>query len=351
MVNFLIYKKKKFFLSSLFVIFLISLMYFALESKSKNELNIYSGRKLHLIDPLIKEFEKNKKIKVNIITGKSDEFIERLKLEKSNTKADILLTTDIARLSRAKQNNLFEKISSDILKKNIPKKYTSKDNDWFGLSVRARPIIYSKERVNVNELKNYEQLAEQKWKNKICMRSSNNVYNQSLIAYMILNLGEKQAEDWIKNLVKNFSRKPYGGDRDQIKAIASGQCDITVANTYYLANMLNSKNEKDRKAAEKVSIFWPNQETFGTHINLSGVGIIKDSKNYKNAIIFLQFLSSKKAQKIYTKNIHEYSIRNDVKPSETISKFGEFIADDSKLHKIGQKINIAVYLAAKHNWR
>lgn len=345
------YKKKNLFLSSLFVIFLISFTYLALESKSEDELNIYSGRKIHLVKPLIKEFEKNKKIKVNIITGKSDEFIERLKLEGTNTKADILLTTDIARLSRAKKNNLFEKVDSKILKKNIPKKYTSKDNDWFGLSVRARPIIYSKERVNINELKNYEHLTEEKWKNKICMRSSNNVYNQSLIAYMILNLGEKKAEDWVQNLVKNFSRKPYGGDRDQIKTIASGQCDITVANTYYLANMLNSKNEKDRKTAEKVSVFWPNQETFGTHINLSGAGIIKNSKNYKNAILFLEFLSSKNAQEIYTKNIHEYSIRNDVKPSETVSKFGEFIADDSKLQKIGEKINTALYLAAKHNWR
>ena len=219
------------------------------------------------------------------------------------------------------------------------------------MSVRARPIIYSKERVNTNELKNYEQLAEKKWKNRICMRSSNNEYNQSLISYMILNLGEKQAEEWIKNLVKNFSRKPYGGDRDQIKAIASGQCDITVANTYYLANILNSKNGKDRKAAKKVSIFWPNQETFGTHINLSGAGILKNSKNYKNAIIFLEFLSSKKAQKIYSKNIHEYPITNEVEPSETISGFGEFIADDSKLQKIGEKIKFAIYLAAKHNWR
>ena len=129
------------------------------------------------------------------------------------------------------------------------------------------------------------------------MRSSSNVYNQSLIAYMILNLGEKETEDWIKNLVNNFARKPFGGDRDQIKAIASGQCDITVANTYYLANMLNSKNKKDVIAAEKVSIFWPNQETFGAHINISGAGILKSSKNFKNALMFLEFLSSHPSDK------------------------------------------------------
>ena len=342
---------KKKILNLMLIFFFIGLGYFVLKSETKNELNIYSGRKSHLIEPLINEFKKNKKIKINLTTGKSDEFIERLKLEGINSEADILLTTDVARLSRAKNNNLFKKINSKILKKNIPSTYISKDNDWFGLSVRARPIIYSKERVNINELKNYEQLSNKKWKGRICMRSSSNVYNQSLIAYMILNLGEKETEDWIKNLVNNFARKPFGGDRDQIKAIASGQCDITVANVYYLANMLNSKNKKDVIAAEKVSIFWPNQETFGAHINISGAGILKSSKNSKNALMFLEFLSSKQAQEIYTKNIHEYSIRIDVEPSETIFKFGKFKSDHLKLEEIGKKIKIAIYFASKHNWR
>ena len=342
---------KKKILNLILIFFFIGLGYFVLKSETKNELNIYSGRKSHLIEPLINEFKKNKKIKINLTTGKSDEFIERLKLEGVNSEADILLTTDIARLSRAKNNNLFKKINSKILKKNIPSTYISKDNDWFGLSIRARPIIYSKERVNINELKNYEQLSNKKWKGRICMRSSSNVYNQSLIAYMILNLGEKETEDWIKNLVNNFARKPFGGDRDQIKAIASGQCDITVANVYYLANMLNSKNKKDVIAAEKVSIFWPNQETFGAHINISGAGILKSSKNFKNALMFLEFLSSQKAQEIYAKNIHEYSIRIDVEPSETVVKFGKFKSDHLKLEEIGKKIKIAIYFASKHNWR
>ena len=343
--------KKNLFLPLFTLFFLVILIYFSAESKSEDELNIYSGRKSHLIEPLIKEFEVDSNIKVNLTSGKSDEFIEKLKLEKNNTKADVLLTTDIARLIRAKENNLFKKITSNVLDENIPKEYKSKDNDWFGLSIRARPIIYSKERVNVNEVKNYEQLGDKKWEGKICMRSSANVYNQSLISYMILNLGEKKTEEWIKNLVNNFARKPFGGDRDQIKAIASGQCDITVANTYYLANMLNSKNKKDVKAAEKVSVFWPNQETSGTHINISGAGILKSSKNFRNALMFLEFLSSKKAQEIYTKNIHEYSIRMDVKPSETVSKFGKFKSDHLKLEEIGKKIKIAIYFASKNNWR
>ena len=183
------------------------------------------------------------------------------------------------------------------------------------------------------------------------MRSSTNVYNQSLIAFMILTIGQKEAENWIKNLVKNFARKPYGGDRDQIKAIAFGQCDITVANTYYLANMLNSKNKKDQNAAKKVSIFWPKKENLGVHINISGAGIIKNSKNYKNAITFLEFLSSKKAQEIYTKNINEYSIRKDVKPSKTVLKFGEFHENKINFDKLRKKINNAILLASKQNWR
>ena len=321
------------------------------KSYSKNELNIYSGRKSQLIEPLIIEFEKKHKVKINLITGKSDAFIERLKLEGNNTQADVLLTTDIARLSRAKNSDLFEKINSKILERNIPKKYISRDNDWFGLSIRARPIIFSNERVGTNELDSYEQLSEKKWKNKICMRSSNNVYNQSLVASMILNIGKNNTEDWIKGLVNNFAKKPYGGDRDQIRAIASGECDITVANTYYLANMLNSKNKRDVEAAKKVSVFWPNQKNYGTHINLSGAGIIKNSKNLNNAIIFLEFLSSKSAQEIYTKKINEYSIRDDVRSSETVISFGKFKADDNKLTKIGDNIKEAIFLTSKNNWR
>ena len=340
------------FFSFIVITFLILFNSLVLESKTTNELNIYSGRKSFLIEPLINEFKKNnKEIKINIITGKEDAFIERLKLEGVNTKADILLTTDVARLTRAKKNNLFRKVDSEILEKNIPLKFRSKENDWFGLSIRSRPIIYSNERVNVNKLNNYESLSDEIWKSKICMRSSNNVYNQSLISYMILNLGEKKTEKWIRELVKNFSRKPSGGDRDQIRAIASGQCDITVANTYYLANMLVSKNEKDRKAAKKVAVFWPNQNTFGAHINLSGAGIIKYTKNYKNAVLFLEFLSSKIGQEIYTKKINEYSIRNDVKPSKIVTKFGEFKAYDLNLEEIGKEINKSIKLSSKHGWR
>ena len=172
-------------------------------------------------------------------------------------------------------------------KKNIPKKYRSKDNYWFGFSVRARPIIYSNSRVDQRDLSTYEDLSNNKWKSRICMRSSNNVYNQSLIASLIINLGIKRTEEWMEGLVKNFARRPYGGDRDQIRAVASGECDISIINTYYLANMLNSKNKSDKKAAEKVSIFWPNQETNGTHVNISGAGIVKGSKNLYNAIKFL----------------------------------------------------------------
>jgi len=334
----------------LFIIFLTFTSYL-FGARPQNELNIYSGRKLSLIEPLIKKFENDTNIKINIITGKSDAFIERLKLEGLNSPADILLTTDVARLFRAKENNLFRSIDSEILRKNIPKKYRSKDNYWFGFSVRARPIIYSNSRVDQKDLSTYEDLSNNKWKSRICMRSSNNVYNQSLIASLIINLGIKRTEEWMEGLVKNFARRPYGGDRDQIRAVASGECDISIINTYYLANMLNSRNKSDKKAAEKVSIFWPNQQTNGTHVNISGAGIMKGSKNLHNAIKFLEFLSTKESQEIYTKKMHEYSIREDVYPSTTVSSFGTFIVDDLELDKLSSKIKQPIYLASKKKWR
>ena len=263
----------------------------------------------------------------------------------------MLITTDVARLHRAKKNNIFTKIDSKILKKNIPNKFRDKENYWFGLSVRARPIIFSKERVKIEELSTYEDLKNKKWKNRICMRSSNNVYNQSLISYMIINLGKKRTENWIDGLVKNFKKKPHGGDRDQIRSIAYGECDVTIANTYYLANMLNGKNKKDKTAAEKVSIFWPNQQSHGTHINISGAGIIKGAKNLNNAISFLEFLTTEEAQGIYTEKINEYSIRNDVKISEILTNFGEFIANDNIIHLIGKNLEKSILIASKNKWR
>ena len=343
------YKFLNFLIIISFIIVFLSL--YSLESKTTNELNIYSGRKLHLIEPLIKEFEEKSGIKINIVTGKSDQFIERIKLEKNNPEVDILLTTDVARLYRAKKNNLFTKIDSRILKKNIPSKFRDKENYWFGLSVRARPIIYSNERVELKELSTYEDLKNKKWKKRVCMRSSNNVYNQSLISSMIINLGRKRTEDWIKGLVNNLSKKPYGGDRDQIRSIAYGECDITIANTYYLANMLNGKNKKDKIAAKKVSIFWPNQKNQGTHVNISGAGIIKGAKNINNAIAFLEFLTTKEAQKIYTEKINEYSIRNDIEISKILINFGKFIADDEIIHLIGENLEKSILIASKNNWR
>ena len=342
-------KKIKFF--SLIIVFSIFFSSYLLKSKTDQVLNIYSGRKLDLIKPLISEFENSYKIKINIVTGKSDAFIEKLKIEKKNTPADILLTTDVGRLQRAKDNDLFLKVNSKILKKNIKKEYRSIDNDWFGFSIRARPIIYSNERVKKSDLSTYEDLASNKWFKKICMRSSNNVYNQSFIAWMIINNGQKRTSEWLASIVNNFARKPYGGDRDQIRSIASGECDITIANTYYLANMLDSKKESDRLAANKVSVFWPNQNSTGTHINISGAGIIKNSKNVDNAIKFLEFLSTIKAQKIYTKEINEYSIRNDIPPSKTINNWGDFKKDTSNINRIGLEIKNSIYLATKNKWR
>ncbi|MCW8825797.1 MAG: extracellular solute-binding protein, partial [Gammaproteobacteria bacterium] len=234
------------------------------------ELNLYSARKEALIKPLLDQFTQETGIKVNLVTGKADALLQRLKSEGRNSPADLLLTTDAGRLSRAKEAGLLQPITSEILSKEIPQHYRDPEGYWFGLSVRARPIIYSVERTDPAHLSSYEALSDPEWKQRICIRSSGNIYNQSLIASMIEADGMERTEQWANGLVTNFAKPPQGGDRDQIKAVASGRCDVAIANSYYYGMMVNSKKESERQAALKTAIFWPNQNGRGTHVNISG---------------------------------------------------------------------------------
>jgi iron(III) transport system substrate-binding protein len=315
------------------------------------EVNLYSARKEQLIKPLLDRFTAKTQIKVNLVTGKADALLKKLKSEGINSPADILLTTDAGRLHRAKAAGVTQPFQSQVLNRAIPAQYRDDEGHWYGLSLRARPILYVTSRVKPSELNSYEGLAHPKWKNRICIRSSSNIYNQSLVASLISSNSEKSVEGWAKKFVGNFARKPKGGDRDQIKGAASGQCDIAIANTYYLAGMLNSKDKKQQAAAEKMSVFWPNQEGRGAHVNVSGAALTRSAKNRVNAIKLIEFLSEPEAQEWYAEKNGEFPARSGVKMSATLESWGRFKADDLNLSRLGELNPKAVMLMDRAGWK
>ena len=315
-----------------------------------SDLNIYTHRHYDSDKILFQKFTDFTGIDINIIKGSADQLIQRLENEGMNSPADILLTVDAGRLHRAKNKGLLQSINSDVLIQNIPEPMRDKDNYWFGLSVRARVIVYSKERVSKQELSSYEDLANPKWKGRLAIRSSNNIYNQSLLASIIAANGSDEALKWVKSVRENMARKPRGNDRDQIRAVASGIADIGVVNTYYVGLLENSSNENDVKVAEKVAIFFPNQSDRGTHINVSGGGVTKSSKNKSEAIFFLEFLTLESSQNTFAKNNYEYPLRFNKKNSDLISKWGNFKSDEIHLSKLGENNAEAVKLFDKAAW-
>lgn len=313
--------------------------------------NIYSARKEALIKPLLDKFTNDTGIEVNLVTGKADALLQRLQSEGRNSPADLLLTTDAGRLHRAKEAGVLAPVQSDTLSKRIPDNFRDPEGYWYGLSMRARPILYVQGKVDPSELSTYEALADPKWKNRICIRSSDNIYNQSLVASMIASDGAEKTEQWAKGFVKNFARPPRGGDRDQIKAAAAGVCDIAIANTYYLAMMLNGDDQAQREAAEKVAVFWPNQDGRGTHVNVSGIGMTAASKNQDNARRLMDYMADEQAQRWYADTNHEYPVVEGVSASETLQSWGEFKADDLNLSRLGELNADAVRLMDRAGWK
>lgn len=315
------------------------------------ELNLYSARKEALIQPLLERFTEETGITVNLVTGKADALLKRLKSEGRNSPADILLTTDAGRLHRAKAAELTQPYSSDLLNSVVPESYQDPQHHWVGLSVRSRPILYVKGKVDPAELSSYETLTDPRWNKRICIRSSSNIYNQSLVASMIAANGETETEKWASGLVNNLARTPKGGDRDQIKAAAAGQCDIAIANTYYLAGMLNSGKADEKNAAEKMGVFWPNQDGRGAHVNISGAAVTRSSKNPEIAVRLIEFLASKEAQQWYAEINGEYPVRPDVPVGPTLKAWGEFKADTLNLDQLGELNADAVMLMDRAKWR
>ena len=313
-----------------------------------NEVNIYSARQEILMRELIESFEKKENIKVNIIFSKANQLIKKLEMEGEYTNADILLTVDVARLIKAKNNGLFKRIDSDILLKTIPSIYRDKDNQWFGMSLRARIFVYHEDRVSRKELKGYLGLMNSNWNSRLLVRSSNNVYNQSLISAMIHNYGKKQTKDFLINFKKNFARNPSGGDRDQIRGVVSGEGDLAIVNSYYFIKM---KKDDKKDYLKKIKFYFPNDDEMKTHINISGAGVVKYSKNTANAVKFLEYLISYEAQKIYAEKNFEYPIRNNVKVNDLLKDYTITTKDDLNLNLIADTNKEALIMMGEAGWQ
>jgi len=299
---------------------------------------------------LFKKFTDQTGIEINVVKGSADQLIQRLISEGENSPADILLTVDAGRLHRAKEAGLLQPIRSRTLYRNIPAALRDPDNQWFGLTVRARVIVYSKDRVSPSDLSTYEDLAGPQWKGRIAVRSSSNIYNQSLMASLIEANGKRKALSWAKSVRKNMARAPRGSDRDQARAVAAGIADVAIMNTYYIGKLASSKDSKDHEVVKKVGIFFPNQKGRGTHINVSGAGVTKSAKNKENAIKFIEYLSSAEAQEIFGSVNFEYPVKIDNNKSELLNSWGSFNFDNMNLSILGLRNSEAVKLFDKAGW-
>jgi iron(III) transport system substrate-binding protein len=315
------------------------------------EVNVYSHRHYDSDKVLFKKFEENTGIKVNVVTAKAEELVSKLAIEGENTPADVLITADIGNLYEAKTRNLLQAIDSKTLNENIPAHLRDNDNKWFSLTKRARIFVYNPKKIDPKDLSDYFSLTDPKFKGKVITRSSTNAYNKALLASIIANHGEAKALEFTKGLVANFARDPKGSDRDQIRAVAAGDADIAIVNTYYLGVMLNGKDQKDIDIAKSVKIFFPAQNTTGTHMNISGAGVTTFAKNKENAVKLIEFLSSEEAQSTFAEGNHEYPANPKVKASATVSSWGTFKEDNIALNEIGKNTKKAVDIATEGNWK
>jgi iron(III) transport system substrate-binding protein len=296
-----------------------------------DEINVYSHRQPELIQPLVDAFTAETGIKVNVAFVEKG-MVERLVAEGDRSPADLVLTVDIARLTQIVDADVTQPVQSEVLEANIPASFRDENDHWFGLTTRARIVYASVDRVKDGEVTTYEDLADPKWKGRVCTRSGTNDYNIALTAAVIAHHGEEGAKAWLEGLKANLARKPDGGDRDQVKAIAAGECDIAIGNTYYIGQMLADPEQK--AAADAVRIVFPTFEGDGTHLNISGVAMTKSAPNKDNALKFMEWLSGDAAQKIYAGTNYEYPVKPGVERSELVASWGEFTPDSKGLTEL-----------------
>lgn len=320
------------------------------ERSNRNVVNLYSSRHYDTDETLYEGFAEATGIRVNVVEAGADQLIERIKNEGANSPADLLMTVDAGRLWRAEQEDLFEPVSSPVLSEAIPEYLRHPDGLWFGLTKRARVIMYNRNRVDPDELSTYEALGDSQWRGRILVRSSNNIYNQSLVGSMIAAHGEAETEEWVRRLVRNFARDPQGNDTAQIKAAAAGLGDLAIANSYYLARLIKSDDPADREVTDRIRIFFPNQEGRGAHVNISGAGVLKTAPNKEAALQFLEYLVSPEAQEVFANGNNEYPVVEGVAANSTVASFGDFKEDNVNAAIFGRNNPKALQICDRAGW-
>jgi iron(III) transport system substrate-binding protein len=314
--------------------------------------NLYSSRHYQTDEALYANFTKQTGIRINRIEAPEDALIERLRNEGTASPADVLVTVDAGRLWRAEQLGLFQPVKSSVLESRVPEHLRHPDGLWFGFSTRARVIVYNKDAVKAGEIRSYEDLADPKWKGKVCMRSSSNMYNLSLAASLISHDGEQKTEQWARGVVANFARDPKGGDTDQIKAVAAGECALTLSNTYYYARLVKSTKPDEREVAAKTGVIWPNQDGRGTHVNISGAGVLKNAPHRDEAIKFLEYLAGNDAQRYFADGNNEYpAVKGAAVDNPALAALGAFKPDALNVSALGRNQPVAQKLYDRAGWK
>lgn len=315
------------------------------------EVNVYSARKEALIAPILDAFSEETGVAVRLVTGNAGQLHERLLAEGRNSPADLFVTVDAGNLHRARQAGLLRPVRSDILDAAVPARWRDPDGFWFGLSLRARVLVYAVDRVSPDDLSTYEALADPIWSDRVLVRSSSNIYNQSLIASMIEARGTAATEEWARGLVANLARDPKGGDTDQIRAVAAGEGDVAIVNTYYYGGLAASADPADRAAAGATRPFFPNQGGRGTHVNISGAGVCAHAPNAAEALALLEYLAGETAQAAFAALNHEIPVRAGAPSSDIVAGWGAFEMDDLPLAVLGERNREAIELADRAGWR
>lgn len=322
-----------------------------LSSAQSREVNVYSARHYDTDQVLYGNFTTQTGIRVNLIEGGEDQLLERIRTEGANSPADVLLTVDAGRLWRAQEARLLQPVMTATLIARVPENLREPEGYWYGLAKRARTIVYAKDRVNPADLPTYESLADPRWRGKLLARSSSHVYNQSLVGSLIEALGPEATEVWARGVVANFARPPQGGDLDQLKAVAAGEGDIALSNQYYLARYLTADNATDRANAEKLGIIFPNQGDRGTHVNISGAGVVATTRNRDNAIAFLEYFTGDSAQEVFARSSYEWPVVSGTALSPVLQGFGTFREDSLNAARFGANNAQALMIMDRAGWR